>query len=39
MATFAEYILNEPDFIKKVEVASYLKKKNNIFFNTQVILK
>ena len=39
MATVAEYILNEPDFIKKVEVANYLKKKNNIYFNTQVILK
>lgn len=39
MATVAEYVLNEPDFIKKVEVANYLKKKNNIYFNTQVILK
>ena len=39
MATFAQYMLNEPDFIKKIEIASFLKKKKNTFFNTSVILK
>ena len=39
MATFAEYILNEPDFIKKIDIMTYLKKKQNIFFNTSVIMK
>ena len=32
MATFAQYMLNEPDFIKKIEIASFLKKKKNTFF-------
>lgn len=39
MATFAEYILSEPDFINKIDIANFLRKKNNIFFNTSVILK
>lgn len=39
MATFAEYILNEQDFIKKIDIVTYLKKKQNIFFNTPVIMK
>lgn len=39
MATFAEYILSEQDFIKKIDAVTYLKKKNNIYFNTPVILK
>lgn len=39
MATFAEYILSEPDFIKKIDIVNYLRKKQNIFFNTSVILK
>lgn len=39
MATFAEYILNEPDFIKKIDIVNFLRKKQNIFFNTSVILK
>ena len=39
MATFAQYMLNEPDFIRKIEIASYLKKKKNTFFNTSVIMK
>ena len=39
MATFAEYILNEPDLIKKIDIISYLKKRQNIFFNSSVILK
>ena len=39
MATFAECILNEKDFIKKIDIVTYLKKKQNIFFNTPVIMK
>ena len=39
MATFAEYILNEQDFVKKIDAVTYLKKKQNIYFNTPVILK
>lgn len=39
MATFAQYILSEPDFIKKVDIVSFLRKKQNIYFNTSVILK
>ena len=39
MATFAEYILNEKDFVKKIDAVTYLKKKQNIYFNTPVILK
>ncbi|MBR3152946.1 MAG: hypothetical protein IKF52_05040 [Clostridia bacterium] len=39
MATFAEYILNENDFIKKIDIMSYLKKKNKIYFNVSVIMK
>jgi len=39
MATFAQYILGEPDFVKKIEIASFLKKKQNTFFNTSVIMK
>lgn len=39
METFAEYILSEEDFGKKVEIMSYLKKKTNIFFDNSVIFK
>ena len=39
MATFAQYILSEPDFIKKVDIVNFLRKKQNIYFNTSVILK
>ncbi len=39
MATFANCILNEPDFIKKIDIVNLLKKKQNIYFNTSVILK
>lgn len=39
MATFAQYILNETDFVKKIEIASFLKKKQNTYFNTSVIMK
>ena len=33
MNSFAEYILSEEDFGKKIEIMSYLKKKTNIFFD------
>ena len=39
METFAEYILAEPDWVKKLEIAYFLKKKANIFFNNTVIFK
>ncbi len=39
MSTFAEYILSEKDFIKKIEIITFLKKKNKIFFNNSVIIK
>lgn len=39
MATFAQYILGETDFIKKIDIMSFLKKKQNIYFNTSVIMK
>ena len=39
MATFAEYILSEPDFIRKIDIVNFLRKKQNIFFNTSVIMK
>lgn len=40
MATFAEYILGEPNFIRKVEIVHFLKKKQpTIFFNNSVIMK
>lgn len=39
MATFAECILDEQDFIKKIDIVNFLKKKQNIYFNTPVIMK
>ena len=39
METFADYILSENDFIKKLEILYYSKKKMNIFFDNSVILK
>lgn len=39
MDTFADYILNEKDFIKKMEIVYYLQKRANIFFDNSVILK
>ena len=39
METFADYILSEKDFIKKLEIAYYLQKRENIFFDNSVILK
>lgn len=39
METFADYILEEPDYIKKMEIVYYLKKKIDIFYDKSVILK
>lgn len=39
METFAEYILEEPDYIKKMEIVYYLNKKVDIFYDKSVILK
>ena len=40
METFADYILSEKDFIKKLEIVYYLqKRKPEIFFDNSVILK
>lgn len=39
METFADYILSEEDYIKKMEIVYYLKKRINIFFDNSVIFK
>lgn len=39
METFADYILNETNYAKKMEIAYYLKKREKIFFDNSVILK
>lgn len=39
MATFAQYILSEHDFVKKIDIANYLRKKQNTYFTVPVILK
>lgn len=39
METFADYILNEKDYFKKLEIAYYLQKRTGIFFDNSVILK
>ena len=39
METFADYILNETDYAKKMEIVYYLQKRENIFFDNSVILK
>ena len=39
METFADYILNEKDYFKKLEISYYLQKRNEIFFDNSVILK
>ena len=36
---FADIILEEKDLVKKIEIISFLKKKEKIFFDTSVILK
>ena len=37
--TFAEYILEEKDWVRKLEIMFYLEKKARIFFDKSVILK
>ena len=39
METFADYILKEQDYIKKLEIVYYLQKKTGIFFDNSVVLK
>ena len=39
METFANYILSEPDMIKKMEIVYYLQKRTRIFYDNSVILK
>lgn len=39
MESFASQILNEQNFIKKLQLMYYLKKKTGIFFDNSVILK
>lgn len=39
METFADYILGEKDYIKKMEIVYYLKKRTNIFFDNSVLFK
>ena len=39
MKNFANYILNEQDYYKKLEIAYYFQKKTGIFFENSVILK
>ncbi len=39
METFADYILSEPNHIKKMEIVYYLQKKTNIFYDKSVIFK
>ena len=39
METFADYILGEKDYGKKLEIAYYLQKREGIFFDNSVILK
>lgn len=37
--TFANYILKEEDWIRKMEIMYYLEKKGQVFFDKSVILK
>ncbi len=39
METFADYILSETDWIRKMEIMHYLKKKTGVFFDKSVIFK
>lgn len=39
METFADYILQETDYIKKLEIAYYLQKRTGIYFDNTVIFK
>ena len=37
--TFANYILSERDWIKKMEIVFYLQKKTGIFYDNSVVFK
>ncbi len=39
MDTFADYMLSEEDYIKKIEIAYYLSKRERLFFDKSVIFK
>lgn len=39
METFADYILSEEDFGKKLEIVYYFHKRKKIFFDNSVVLK
>ena len=39
MDTFADYIMAEEDWLKKMEIMHYLKKKREILFDKSVVLK
>lgn len=39
METFADYILGEADYIKKIEIVYYMKKRTNIYFDNSVLFK
>ena len=37
--TFADYILSEKDWIKKMEIMYYLNKRGNVYFDNSVVFK
>ena len=37
MESFASYILEEKDWVRKMEIMYYLEKKTNIFFDKSVM--
>ena len=39
METFADFILGETDYFKKLQIAYYLQKRAGIFFDNSVIFK
>lgn len=39
MENFSDYILSEKNYLKKLEIAYYLSKKENIFFDNSVVFK
>ena len=39
METFADFILNEKNYLKKLEIMYYLNKREKVYFNNSVILK
>ena len=39
METFADYILSEKDWIRKMEIMYYFQKRTGIFFDKSVIFK